>query len=263
MHRFVIFILWGLHLVHSSYAAEINPNYFKGYEGGFVLLDRTTSKTTRYNPELCEIPVAPCSTFKIYNGLIGLETGIIKSVDAPFYKWDKVVRPMEDWNKDLTFADAFRVSCVPAFQELARKIGPKRMTSYLTKIKYGNADLSKGVDSFWLPEQGKSPILISANQQVELLDQLLHGKLPFSSKNSALMKDVMKVATSAKGTIYGKTGTAFSASNTPEMGWFVGFANTQEKDYIFACLLKKGENASGKTAKEISLLILRDLGIFL
>ena len=51
----------------------------------------------------------------------------ISSPEEAFYKWDRAIRFIPEWNKDMTLKEAFRVSCVPAFQNLARKIGPERM----------------------------------------------------------------------------------------------------------------------------------------
>ena len=70
--------------------------------------------------------VLPASTFKISNSIIGLETGILKNEQTVF-KWDGNERAFSIWKKDLSLKEAFQKSCVPCYQELARKIGIKRM----------------------------------------------------------------------------------------------------------------------------------------
>ena len=68
----------------------------------------------------------PASTFKIVNSLIGIETG--KIVDEKMIiPWDSVQRWNRDWNRDLTMEQAFKVSSVPYFQEVARRIGRDTM----------------------------------------------------------------------------------------------------------------------------------------
>ena len=52
--------------------------------------------------------MAPCSTFKIWNALIGLESGIIASADEAFYRWDGQTRAIPAWNKNLTLKEAFQ-----------------------------------------------------------------------------------------------------------------------------------------------------------
>jgi beta-lactamase class D len=119
------------------------------------------------------------STFKIWNTLIGLENGIISSAEDAFYKWDGETRSIPEWNKDLTLKEAFQGSCVPAFQNLARKIGPQRMRLWIEKIDYGDHNISSGVDVFWLPAIGRKSLLISPEEQAKLIYRLVLGKLFF------------------------------------------------------------------------------------
>jgi beta-lactamase class D len=65
--------------------------------------------------------------------LIGLETGLVNLTDTVFV-WDSLPRRMDVWEKDMTLKEAFHVSCVPCYQELARKIGADRMNDYLNRV---------------------------------------------------------------------------------------------------------------------------------
>ncbi len=234
-----------------SRAQEIPGSLLKGYNTALVVYDRSTGKTDRINPELSARRVAPCSTFKIYNTLIGLELGLLNGPDDPWYKWDGVHRDIEGWNKDLTLREAFRVSAVPAFQALARHIGEVRMKGYIEKIGYGSQDISAGIDTFWLPGANTKPIMISADEQVALLNKLLDGKLPFSEKNIAVLRDIMQVTKTEKGILYGKTGSEMNAEGKWSLGWFVGFLESRGNTYVFACNITGGENPFGKVAREI------------
>lgn len=60
---------------------------------------------------------------------------------------------MDIWEKDLSFKDAFRISCVPCYQEIARKIGTIKMKEYLEKFEYKNMIFdSLTIDNFGLKE---------------------------------------------------------------------------------------------------------------
>ena len=230
-----------------------------GYDTAFVLHNRSSGRTISVDTVRAAQRLAPCSTFKIYNTLIGLELGLLKRPDEPWYTWDGVRRNYDAWNRNLTLREAFRVSAVPAYQILARQIGVDSMRSYIEKISYGNEDISAGIDVFWLPDPGRVSIMISADEQVALLNKLLDGKLPFSEQNVAILRDVMQVAKTEKGVFYGKTGSG--TSSVGELGWFVGFVESRGEVYVFACNIIGGENPSGKVAREIVERVLRVKGL--
>ena len=93
----------------------------------------------------------PASTFKIANSIIALETGVVKS-DSSLFKWDGEKRFMKEWEQDLILRDAFHFSCVPCYQDIARKIGEERMNSYLTKLNYGDmrVNSSNNATACWM-----------------------------------------------------------------------------------------------------------------
>jgi beta-lactamase class D len=250
VNRWIWVICFSLVSIHA-HAVEMNKDYFKGYTAAFVLQNRTTGEVVDLDPQQSAKAFAPCSTFKIYNTLIGLELGLIKGADDPWYTWDGVKRSIDEWNQNLTLRQAIRVSAVPAYQILAREIGVKRMKQYIDLIDYGTKDISSGIDQFWLIRPGAKSIEISALKQVALLNELLDGKLPFSSKNIAILKDILKYEKTDKGTLYGKTGSAFDEQDKGILGWYVGFLESKGVVYVFACNITGGENPSGKTARGI------------
>jgi len=165
---FMFFVLWINQISAQPEILEKNiSEAFGNIVGGIVFIDADNKKIS-YNETLIEEKFPPCSTFKIWNALIGLEYGIITSPDEKFYTWDGVTRSIPDWNKNLILREAFKVSCVPAFQNLARKIGNKSMQKWIDSINYGDRDISSGIDDFWLPRKDKKSILISAKEQVKL-----------------------------------------------------------------------------------------------
>ena len=213
---------------------------FDGRKGAVVIVNAATGEAYRHGDTAEKLP--PCSTFKIWNTVFGLETGIIKSADAPFWKWDGQKRFLEDWNKDQTLRSAFTASCVPAYQELARQIGKERMNGWIKKIGYGDENTSSGLDVFWLPKKGRTPLLISPDEQVALIVRLVKGELPLSAQTKAVLKDVMKARETGKGTLYGKTGTGDG------LGWYVGYLESQGETYAFAAELQS-DKVMGKDVR--------------
>jgi beta-lactamase class D len=225
------------------------------------MYDRSSGTFINPEPTRSAERLTPCSTFKIYNTLIGLELGLIQGADSPWYKWDGIHRDIDGWNQDLTLREAFRVSAVPAYQILAREIGAMRMNKFIEEISYGTKDISAGIDSFWLYRQEHASIMISADEQVKLLNKLFDGKLPFSEKNIAILRDVMTAIKTEKGTLYGKTGSGMNADGKWALGWFVGFLEQGDVTFVFACNITGGENPSGKTARAIVESILKSQGL--
>ncbi len=232
---------------------------FGDRNGTFVLIDCSSEATSIFHPEISKERLPPCSTFKIWNTLIGLENGIISSPDEAFYKWDGETRFIPEWNRDMTLKEAFRVSCVPAFQNLARKIGSEKMRLWIEKINFGDGDTSSGTDIFWLPAKGRKTLLISPEEQAKLICKLVKGKLPFSEKAQAVLKDVMTIRKTVNGIFYGKTGSATDDNGKFNLGWFVGYVESNGKTYAFACAIK-GEALMGKDARAMVETILEKNG---
>lgn len=57
----------------------------------------------------------------------------------------------------MTIKEAFKVSAVPVYQEIARRVGIEKMRYYTTLFNYGNLDINaQNIDKFWL--EGNSTI---------------------------------------------------------------------------------------------------------
>jgi len=182
-----------------------------GRNGAFAIIRCSTGETAEWNPQVAKARFPPCSTFKIWNALLAIETGLVSEAGDAFYKWDGVEREIAAWNRDLSFREAFQASCVPAFQDLARRIGSDRMDPWIRKIGYGDENTSAGLDVFWLPAPDRKTILISPREQAELLRQLATGKLPVAPASFATLKTLMEVKKTGKGILYGKTGSGSMA----------------------------------------------------
>lgn len=245
----------------KSLRRSVNDN-LKNVNAAFVMMDLDSDEKFVYNEQLSSSRLPPCSTFKIWNTLIGAEGHLLVSPDQAFYWWDGKVRAFPDWNQNLTLSAAFRVSCVPAFQNLARQIGPARMQQWIDLLNYGNRDISSGIDDFWLPQKGKHSIRISPLEQASLLKSLFNGLLPFSESSTNLLFQILLANETAKGKLYGKTGSGdyLGGKDGGRIGWYVGYVLSHSKRYAFACLVLSND-ASGALAKTLSTNIFKDSGL--
>ncbi len=156
-------------------------NSFKKYfddnkvDGCFGLWDNGQNRFTIYNiARFRDSAYLPASTFKIVNSLIALHTGRIFS-DSVVIKWDGKKR-MDAWDKDMNMKEAFEISCVPYYQEVARRIGKDTMQVWLDSLKYGTKKITGAIDSFWLDNSLK----ITADEQLGLMKRLYFKQLIFN-----------------------------------------------------------------------------------
>lgn len=183
----------------------------------------------------------PASTFKIPHALIALETETIKD-DTFIFKWDGKKRDFPTWEKDLSMKEAFRTSCVPCFQEVARKIGFEKMNTYLNKLHYANMEFTAAnVDSFWL--QGESRI--SPFEQIDFLNRLYSKRLPILNINREKVIDYMRIEQTASYSFYGKTGWSYAAD--VNNGWMVGFLTNGQKIYYYALNISPNTNTDSSS----------------
>lgn len=170
----------------------------------------------------------PASTFKIPHTLIALETETVKG-DTSLFKWDGKARDFPAWEKDLNFQEAFTLSCVPCFQEIARKIGFKQMKTYINKLHYPTMVFTEeNLDSFWL--QGESRITLF--EQIDFLNRLYTKRLPVLNVNREKLLAMMRIEQTASYSFYGKTGLSDSAKGNN--GWMVGLLTLGNKVYYYA-----------------------------
>ncbi len=193
----------------------------------------------------------PASTFKIVNSIIGLETDVIES-DSTLFKWDGKKKWLKNWEQDLVLKSAFQFSCVPCYQEVARKIGPKKMNAYIQKLNYGNLKIdSTNIDSFWLEGESR----ISQTQQIDFLKRLYTFELPISERTQNIMRTIMLMEGTDQYKLSGKSG--LSNDNENYNGWFVGYIELKKKTYVFATNLepKKGFKLDSFIKKRLNLTL--------
>ncbi|MEM8906806.1 MAG: class D beta-lactamase [Bacteroidota bacterium] len=177
----------------------------------------------------------PASTYKIPHTMIALETGVVES-DRSVFTWDGQPRAIKAWEQDLNLRDAFQVSCVPCYQEVAKKIGVQNMNHYLQAFNYGHIQVdSSNLDHFWLVGGAR----ISPFEQIDFLRRFYTRQLPISPRTDQLMRQIAWIETTESYRISGKTG--WSTDQNQNNGWFVGFLEKEERVYYFATNIKPSQ----------------------
>lgn len=231
--------------------------YFKqaGVDGTFVLMDLTTGNSNIYNKNRSEKRFLPASTFKIMNTLIALESKSISSIDEVF-KWDGTERPYEAWNKDLSVRQAFRVSAVWVYQEMARRTGRPAIEKWMIDCAYGNMKTGPEIDRFWLDGE----TAISATEQIGFLNKLYNKQLPFLSMVQEQVKELMLTDSAGSKRLYAKTGWAARLEH--QVGWYVGFVEDEINTWIFALNIDINKPDDTRYRIEITRDILDSEGVF-
>lgn len=206
----------------------------KQVSGTFGLYDNGTGQFVVYNlSRFKDSAYTPASTFKIVNSLIGIETGRIVN-EKMVIKWDGNVRmyPGGDtaaaWNKDLTMEEAFKVSAIPYYQEVARRIGKDTMQHWLDSLKYGNHLIGGKVDTFWLDNSLK----ITPDEEMGLVKRLYFGQLPFQKRTQDIVKKMMLQESNANYKLSYKSGWGFR-ENGNALGWITGWIEENNHPYFF------------------------------
>jgi len=255
--RIVLLALIAHAVVVDAAETDRLARVFDGYDACFVVHDVRKNETIRWNSGRCATRFTPCSTFKIPNALIALETGVAPDGDFRL-RWDGSKQHFSVWEKDHTLRSAMSVSCLWYYQRIAAMTGEKRMREHVNKFDYGNRDLSGGITEFWL----QSSLKISADEQVAFLRKLTEGGLPVSKRSKDIVADALIVSRSGNEVLHGKTGTAGDpVKKVATLGWFVGWHTKGNETYIFAVNLSGGDNPSGRTAKTLTQRLLKRMGV--
>jgi beta-lactamase class D len=197
--------------------------------------------------------VTPASTFKIPNSAIALETGV---ADGPGFtlEWDPVRDPRrgdwpDAWAGPQTLRSAFSESCVWYFQELARRIGRDRMSSWVAKFGYGNGSsgLAGPIDRFWLD----GSLVISADEQVAFLERMLSGRLGLSARTTGIVRELAFLEKVGEAVLSGKTGTMPTGGGR-QLGWIVGWVETGGKTFVYAMNAEAPRESSWSRAERVS-----------
>lgn len=230
---------------------------FNEYKGSFVLYDSNNDTWTIYNKDAALERITPNSTYKIYDALLGLESGIITPEHSKM-TWNGEDYPFDTWESNQDLSSAMHSSVNWYFQNIDNIVGMDNVRAYLEDIGYGNQQTSNDTDLYWTDFSLK----ISPIEQVELLKKFYQNTFGFSSKNINTVKDAILIASTPDGTLSGKTGTG-RVDGQDTNGWFIGYIEKSGHVYYFATNIQGTSNTTGSTATEISLSILSDMGLWI
>ncbi|WP_026076160.1 class D beta-lactamase [Noviherbaspirillum massiliense] len=249
--------------VAAKHRVDIAAIFDKAHvQGTFVLLDAQTGHYLRHNRERARTRFLPASTYKIPNSLIALESGVATGPEFALSR-NEAVAPRQPWwpaawNRDHTLRTALKDSVVWYYQELARRIGPERMQSYVDQFGYGNRNISGGIDRFWLT----GALRISADEQVDFLRRFYFGKLGVSERTTRIVKDMLVLEETPSYRLSGKTGWAgLGDPSAPQVGWLVGYLEREGQVHFFATNVEIRNNEDAAARLSITKAILHDLGL--
>jgi len=237
--------------------------FFGNLEGSFVLYDVNTNTYTIHNREMSITRVSPNSTYKIISALIALETGLLDPNNS-IRHWDGTPHPFNQWNQGHDLLSAMNYSVSWYFQDIdtqiESKIGQNGLYNYLTRLSYGNRNLTNQTrdTDFW----NESSLRISPVEQVAIMRNIYQNNTPFASQHVDTIKDVLTLTESDSTALTGKTGTGI-INNRQTNGWFVGYVETGAHTLVFATYVQGEDSAGGSIAAEITLSILEGMGVFL
>lgn len=224
--------------------------YFTKYkaEGTFMLFDNSQGTFQVYNIDRARQQFTPASTFKIFNSLVGLQSGVITDTSMVI-KWDGITRE-PGWNEDLSMNRAFKASAVPYYQEVARRITKPVMQKWLDSVKYGNMKISR-IDTFWLDNS----LLISPDEELGFVKKLYFDQLPFTKTAMEAVRSVMLQEKTDKYMLSYKTG--WGQLGKKNIGWIVGWVEENKHPTFFVLNMESEDPKFDMT--HISLDVMRQI----
>src|SRR5205085_964668 len=155
------------------------------------------------------------------------------------------------------------------FQEIAKRLGMEREEYYLRRLRYGNADPSSGLTTFWL---GGS-LRISPLEQMTFLRRLYYDELPVSDRSTRTVRAILvqppNVVVNAAGehpfdapwpagtTVSAKTGaTSFEPHRA--VRWIVGRVERGSHAWLFVSSVVGAEDLAGSAAIDLAAHRLRE-----
>ena len=80
------------------------------------------------------------------------------------------------------------------------------MRTWLDRLGYGNREMGKTVDRFWLD----GSLLVSPDEEADFMRRLHEGRLGASARTTAIVKEILVLDTRDGVVLRGKTGTPAS-----------------------------------------------------
>ncbi len=159
------------------------------------------------NYKECKKRYSPESSFKFVLSLIGFDSSILKDSSNPKWKINDEKLAFFSFHKnDQTPKTWMRDSAVWYSKILTNKLGIQKFKEYIEHFKYGNMDLSSGLDKAWL----SGSLKISPEEQTIFIQKFLNKELNLNDIAHEKTKEIMFIQEMPNGwKLYGKTGNGF------------------------------------------------------
>jgi beta-lactamase class D len=227
----------------------------KGVIGTFVLFDVSEDRLHLVNPNRAERRFFPASTFKVANSLIALEAGVVADENEVIPYGGKP-QPVKSWESDMSMRQAIKVSNVPVYQELARRIGLENYGKWLERIGYGNQQTGGNVENFWLV----GPLAISAIEQIGFLTKLTRSELPAATESQAVVRNILRLEKCNDSVFYGKSG--WSTAPNPQIAWLVGWIERDDQAFVFALNIDVTTRSEANLREPLARALLSEFGVW-
>jgi len=184
----------------------------------------------------CEERYTPCSTFKLAIALMGYDKSILVNENEPMFEYNPKIHTRaynKNQKQNQTPKSWLEYSCIWCSKEILKKLNGQDVAKYLKIFDYGNRNFELGKIFRIL-----SSLKISAEEQINFIENFLSQKFPISEKSYDMLKKIMPMIKVGDWKIYGKTGAAFH-SEEEQSGWFVGWAERGSEQIIFAKHIEK------------------------
>jgi beta-lactamase class D len=213
-----------------------------------LLMAADSGKVVLQQGAQCDVRNSPASTFKVALGVIGYDAGVLADARAPAWPYkEEYAAWMDSWKKTIDPTSWQRESVVWYSREMTRRLGADGFQRYVDQLDYGNRDLSgdpgqnNGLSNSWL----SSSLKISPLEEAAFLRRFLNKALPVATQAvDSTIAIIPQFPLPHGWTAHGKTGTGFQSGadgkldRERQFGWFVGWAQKDDKRLIFVTLIK-------------------------
>lgn len=232
-----------------------------------VILDAASGKAL-YREGACGERFNPFSTFKLPLALIGYDADILEDAHTPNWDYKPEFKAVKRDRKTVDPTIWERDSVLWFSREITRRLGEERFSRYVSKLQYGNMDVSgdpgknNGLTNAWL----MSSLKISPDEQAAFVRRMLARELPMSGKAYAMTAAIIPQFQTGNGwVVHGKTGTGWlpgrdgKADRNRPLGWFVGWAERDNRRITFARMQVGTGRASSPKGPELRARFLDEL----
>ncbi|MEO6444854.1 MAG: penicillin-binding transpeptidase domain-containing protein [Gemmatimonadaceae bacterium] len=132
------------------------------------------------------------------------------------------------------------------------------MAHYLDTLRYGNGDITGGIDQFWLT----GGLRISPREQIEFLVRLYRDQLPLQPRTMATVRRIMTQEQRDGLTLRAKTGWSVLPDGC-NVGWWVGWVERGADVFFFASMIEGTHPGAtfGPARADVGRSVLRRLGV--